>query len=149
MRFPYFPDRIRKPDGSYRFIYRPVVPVEIAGSATSRTFDSLLDSGADVTIFPASLAETLGVALDGLPVMRGAGMGGGRLEYQLATVKLRLSDGRDEYIWCTKVGFTESFIKRPVAGRLGFLHFFDLCLFGDRRQIEILPNAAFPGGPEP
>ena len=51
---------------SQRFgtILKPIIPVRISGPARSINIFMLLDSGADLSILPYSVGETLGLQLD-------------------------------------------------------------------------------------
>ena len=71
--------------------------------------------------------------------------GGVWLRYRYAPVRLHLSDGRETYQWGAIVGFLDVPTKRALLGHAGFLEFFDAFLYGARREVEILPNAAFAG----
>ena len=72
--------------------------------------------------------------------------GGIPLTYRYAPVRLLLSDGRETCQWTAIVGFLDMPGKmRANLGHAGFLEFFDTMLYGARREVEIIPNAAFSG----
>jgi predicted aspartyl protease len=54
--------RVSRPGGE---IKSPTIPVVLAGKATKFEFAALLDSGADVSAIPKSVAELLGLDLNG------------------------------------------------------------------------------------
>lgn len=66
----------------YRLILRPVITLRIIGPKSAARWDALVDSGADETLFPLSLAEVLGVELDQELTSQAAGISGDRLEVQ-------------------------------------------------------------------
>jgi len=53
-----------------RFIARPKIKVTLIGKKASMTFLAILDSGADITIIPRSIADFLGIMYDFKSVQR-------------------------------------------------------------------------------
>ena len=45
-------------------LYRPEVTIEVIGPRRIETIQALVDTGSDETVFPASLANAIGVQLD-------------------------------------------------------------------------------------
>ena len=54
--------RVKRPDGEVK---SPSIPVILSGKATKFEFVVLLDSGADISAIPKSVAELLGLDLSG------------------------------------------------------------------------------------
>lgn len=79
---------------SQRFgtILKPIIPVRISGPARSVNILMLLDSGADMSILPYSVGETLGLELDIKTRSEVQGIGEGAVPYVLGRVDLRIGD---------------------------------------------------------
>ena len=148
MRFPYLPWVVSQPiyplGGSFVRHY-PVFNIRISTPSAAVVRDGLLDTAADDTVFPVTFAHRLGIDLSRAPVGRGKQAGGVAVPYRYATVRLRLSDGTEAYEWQAIVGFLNAPMRWPLLGQTGVLQFFDAMLRGARREVEILPNAAFAG----
>ena len=43
------------------------------------------------------------------------------------------------------VGFTSAPLRQPLLGYAGFLQFFTATFHGDREEVELAVNAAYPG----
>ncbi len=125
--------------------YRPIVPVRIFGPLGSRIYDGCLDCALDDTIFPVSLAVTLGIDLRGAAQGQARPIGGVVVPYSYAPVTLRLSDGVELCEWDAIVGFVNLPLRWALLGHAGFLDFFDTDLRGARREAVISPNTQFPG----
>lgn len=54
MKFPYV---------RYAPFYRPVIPITLRNNDAHITYETLVDTGADISIFDAELAEPLGIKL--------------------------------------------------------------------------------------
>jgi len=127
------------------------------GSAAARVFshpgrpqgswaiDSLLDSGADDSVFPEAFGAKIGLDLRHAPQGRatGATLAGVPLRY--AQVILRLTDGREFREWPAWVGFTSVPLTYPMLGFAGFLQFFNAYLLGDHEEVELTVNRLYPG----
>jgi hypothetical protein len=148
MRFPYLPVATLHPvyplGGAFLRHY-PIVPAQISGPLAVRLKDCLVDSGADDTIFPLSVAEKVGVDLTGAAVGEARRVGGGSVPYRYAPVILRLSDGQETYQWKAIVGFLDAPMRWSLLGQTGFLQFFDVTLRGAHRDTVLLPNSSFTG----
>jgi hypothetical protein len=107
--------------------------------------DGNLDNGADDTIFPLRICTRLGLNLAGAPQGEAATIGGGRLSYRYATVRLRVSDGLEAYEWEAIVGFLDAPMRWPLLGYAGMQQSFDIELLGHRREVILRPNSSFPG----
>jgi hypothetical protein len=133
--------------GSRLFHYRPVTAVRVTGPRGDRLWNSLLDTGADATLFPESAATRVGIDLAGAEerdielVGRPAPV---RCRY--ASVQLLITDGlRETYEWTAVVGFTASPLRYSILGHGGFLEFFDVEFRGADREVVLIPNRSFLG----
>jgi predicted aspartyl protease len=80
MKFPYREYVSRFAGTSdFRLILRPVITIRISGTKADARWDALVDTGADETLLPISLAEVLGVELDQEMTSEAAGISGDRL----------------------------------------------------------------------
>ncbi len=147
MRFPYLTVPALRPVyplGGIRVRHVPAIEVRLLGPGG--VFDRLcrLDSGADDTIFPEWVAQRIGLDLTNAPWGESSPVGGSALYYRYATVSLRLDDGRENCEWKAIVGFLPN-LRGGLLGVSGFFQFFDVTLFGSRRESELIPNTAFTG----
>ncbi len=126
--------------------FLPVFSVSLLHSGRMKSMDGLLDSASSDTIFPLPWARKLGIDLSRAPIGQSVQAGGVALTYRYAPVRLHVSDGRETCQWDALVGFLDVPGKmRATLGHAGFLEFFDSFLYGDRREVELFPNAAFAG----
>jgi predicted aspartyl protease len=100
MKFPYR-DYITQYPGTedFRLILRPVVTIRIAGLQAAARWDALVDTGADETLLPLTLAELLGVTLDETVTSQAAGITGDNLTIQYGEVEFQLTAGEEEVNW--------------------------------------------------
>lgn len=126
--------------------WRPLVPARIIGpTGRSRRFlRTLVDPGADDTVFPLDIASLLDVAL--LPdtghriLWRGQ-----RYPLRYGEVEFELADGVETVRWGAVVAFTPANVRYPLFGNAGSLEFFDVTFRGEQRVIELNTNSAFAG----
>ena len=121
-------------------IHRPLVALHVHSTGRSTLTDALIDTGADISIFPKFVADRLRLDLTGLPeVSVNAPLGGGG-SYRLYAVELELRRAGQVLRWKTSVGFTEHEMSYAFLGTKGFFEFFDLAYSARRQTIEIVPN---------
>lgn len=131
----------------YRLIVRPVITIRVIGPKADARWDALVDSGADETLFPLSLAELLGVRLDQEMTSEAAGISGERLKIQYGDVELRIESDQRVVAWKTTVGFVDfgsASDEVIILGRGGCLDFFTATFDGENAQLELVPNALLP-----
>lgn len=71
-------------------VLKPIIPVRIIGPARAVNLLMLLDSGADLSLLPYSVGETLGLKLDIATRSEVQGVGEGAVSYVLGEVDLRI-----------------------------------------------------------
>ena len=71
-------------------ILKPIIPVTIIGPKRSLNVFMLLDSGADLSLIPYSLGETVGIELDIENRSEVHGIGEGSVPYILSQLKLKI-----------------------------------------------------------
>jgi len=123
---------------------RPVVSIRIRGPVASRRLKSaLLDTGSQDTLFPAALAEPLGILLGGeRQTIRWRGQ---RYWVEFHTVELELGQEQVTWRWQARVGFTPAPLSYALLGHRGCLDFLDANFRGADQVVEIEVNRLFPG----
>jgi predicted aspartyl protease len=124
---------------------RPVILLSLIGPLGTHVDDALLDTGADETVFPDSVAVTLGIDLTNAPTATGAGFGMQPAAIRYAEVTVRIADNNEQREWKAWVGFTSAPLRQPLLGYAGFLQFFDATFFGLREEVELTVNPAYTG----
>lgn len=132
----------------YRLILRPVITVRIVGPKAQARWDALVDTGADETLLPLSVAKLLKVEfLEG--TSEAAGITGDKLTIHYGDVEFEISAGDETTKWRTTVGFVEFGTKDEemiVLGHGGCLDYFTATFDGERAELELTPNALLPSG---
>jgi predicted aspartyl protease len=120
------------------------VTVDVIGPAATETIQALVDTGSDETVFPASLADTIGVRLDHSSAGKAAAVGGHAVELVPGSVILQIARSGQEFRWETKVSFlaTQN-LEEEVAllGYAGFLEFFRATFDSEKHELELTPNS--------
>ncbi len=124
----------------------PIMSVRLLGPLGLFDWDGRVDSGADDTIFPEWIAQRIGVDLTKAPWGESGSVGGSPIRYRYATVTLYLTDQVESCEWKAIVGFVNlPNMRWGLPGNAGCQQFFDMALFGSRREIELRPNTASTG----
>lgn len=146
MIFPYLRYPVRQA-GKLAYVFRPVVPVDLAGPAGEIDFYGLMDTGSDDTIIPRCLATELGLDIVGTERSQVTGIGGAKVDVAEAEVEIRLSDGAESVTWNAKVGVIgeqDAGGDFVILGHGSCLEFFVASFDGDRKRLTMLPNRNFP-----
>jgi len=146
MKFPYLQYVIQ--DGPTAFVFRPVIPVDLAGPDGEIDFYALVDTGSDDTLIPRFVADEIGLKIDDDRVEEVIGIGGEKITIAHADVELRVSDGDESAFWNTSVGVigeSESGGDYVILGHKSCLEFFTATFTGGRHILELTPNNTFPG----
>ncbi len=88
MEFP-FDKKLSKRFGE---VLEPTIPVTVVGPKQDIEVLMLIDSGADISLLPASIAELIGLQLDMKNQREVYGLGEGGVPYVLSPVTLRIRD---------------------------------------------------------
>lgn len=147
MRFAYL-RYISQKNRTITHIYRPVIPVDLAGPDGEIDFYGLVDTGSDDTLIPRIVARELGLSVDEQDTSEVRGIGDEVVSVASAEVELRISDGTEFASWKAKVGIIgdeEDEGDFVILGHAGCLDFFTATFDGDRRALEMFPNIHFPG----
>ncbi len=151
LRFPYQAEPLAGPappslSPGAMARYRPLVPLRIRAPATGLFRDysqALVDTGADDTIFPLSIAQVLNVSLlPDVPVASSIRWRGSRYPIRFGSVLLEVSDGRESWSWPALVAFTAAPIRYPLLGQAGCLQYLTVTFFGPDRSFSSTPLRA-------
>ena len=148
MRFPYKLVPMWRPLyslGGRTVRPRALVNVGVQGPSNTVARRMLLDTGADECIFPDSVANRVGVDLNGTPTGSATAAGLGPLALRYAQVTLRLTDGQEFRQWSDIVGFTSAPLIYPLLDFAGCLQYFWAHFMGDREEVERTVNSLYPG----
>ncbi len=148
MRFPYR-QYISKFPGTddYRLILRPIISLRIIGPKSEARWDALVDTGADETLLPLSLAEVLKIELDQQLTSEAAGISGDRLRIYYGDVEFRVAADDEVVSWKTTVGFVEfgaADDEVKILGHGGCLDYFTATFDGEKAELELVPNGLLP-----
>jgi predicted aspartyl protease len=150
MKFPYREYISQFPGtADFRLILRPVITVRITGPTSTARWDALVDTGADETLLPLSLAELLGVELDQDATSQAVGISGDRLTIHYGDVEFQIAAESETVTWRTTVGFVEfgsSEDELIVLGHGGCLDYFLARFDGETAQLELTSNSLLPVG---
>lgn len=148
MKFLYREYLSRLPGtADFRLILRPVITIRITGPASEGRWDALVDTGADETLLPLSLAELLGIELDQETTSQAAGISGDPLTIHYGSVDFQIASDLEIVSWNTIVGFVEfgsSNDEVIVLGHGGCLDYFTAVFDGERGELEMIPNSLLP-----
>lgn len=148
LRFRYTPVSLHTPSpalGGASVRHVPLLLVRTTGLVGPVARHFRIDSGADDTILPLSMAAALGLDLTNAPTGEAESAAGTTVRYPIARVTFGISDGVKFCTWDALVGFVNTPRRTGLAGLAGFLNYFDVELFGDGHEFTLAPNAAFPG----
>ena len=73
-------------------ILKPIIPVRVVGPERGVNIFMLLDSGADISMLPYSVGETLGLEFDMARRSEVQGIGEGSVPYVLSQVRLEIEN---------------------------------------------------------
>ncbi|MBI4231368.1 MAG: retroviral-like aspartic protease family protein [Planctomycetes bacterium] len=107
------------------------MPVRTASGYADLNF--VLDSGADLTMLPASVADFLGISLDGSREVRVTGVEGPGAMAKVGELTVRIGD-RDYAIPCA---FSTNENTPFLLGRLGLFRHFNVTFDNRRRKIAL------------
>jgi hypothetical protein len=128
-------------------VRRPEVLLRVRVGKSVRSVLALVDTGADESVLPLSLAERIGAAIDTSKAVQAAGVGGQIIELLPAIVDLEVTNSLDSYKWRAVVGFARfdnAEDECAILGHVGALEFFTATFDGEAYRLTLLPNATFP-----
>lgn len=126
-------------------IARPIIALHLEASNGERVYsDVLVDTGADVTLMSADLAESLRIDLARLPEVTASSAIGGECRYRRCELMLELRRPPEIIRWRATIGFTERPMSYGILGTRGFFEFFRLEYDARAGFLIIEPNDALP-----
>ena len=136
--FPYRlqPDIDPSPAAPDEPVYRPKIPMRLAGPHGDQSLTlALVDTGADETVVPFTLAKPLRVKL-GSKVDALYGASGRPFQVRYGIVELSIGDGANVYSWQAKVAFQQG-RRFSVLGYAGCLDRLGVRFDGPNRRVII------------
>lgn len=119
-------------------MYSPRLPtiLEWENSRTPFSFPSVVDSGADYCVFPATFGERLGLQVKKGQLTRMSGFGGGGECFYHKVNVVALIDQKILRFECF-AGFSEQMNEMGIGllGRHGFFELFDEIIFDQRNKL--------------
>jgi hypothetical protein len=120
-------------------IHRPVIPFRVLGSTSGAVFYGLVDTGSDETILPRALATLIGIATDpanSVTMLTASG----EIDVGYGQVTFELGKGKNLCRWSATFGIIDQPWEKAILGHAGFLQYFYVTLFGEKKQIRFRRN---------
>lgn len=133
IKYQFLPDIFRdQKTNKLGGIYRPYVLVKLGNDKkwSNNFIKSLLDSGADNNVFPASFATEIGINYKKGTLVPVTVVGGQKVDSYVNFVKMKVENKEFE----TVIQFGEN-IQIPLLGREGFFNYFDYVKFNVKRKF--------------
>lgn len=148
MKFPYSAFISPAPDtGEEVVIFHPEVPLRIHGASGSAMYMALVDTGADNTILPLSIARGLSITTHKAKGPGATAFGGQQITLSYADVQLAIAEGGVGLRWQARVQFFDFPDVEPetlVVGHEGFLDFFTAVFDGAQMTLDLEANEDMP-----
>lgn len=150
MRFDYTTIlSIASDTGEPIVIFRPEIRFRIHGPNGAGDFLALVDTGADNTILPESIAQDLGIPLTPSIGPSATAFGGQSIALSHADVDIELVHPNARLRWAARVSFVsdEANEETLILGHQGFLEYFTAEFVGDECVLDLQPNSYLPASP--
>jgi hypothetical protein len=124
-------------------VYRPVAKLRVAGPSGETYVRLLIDTGADHTLLPMSVADRVGAHLFHDDYNSAKGVSGHEISIIPGRVQLELISDNGCYQWSAVIGFAEFASPEEecsLLGHAGCLEFFTATFDGVARVFELLPR---------
>jgi predicted aspartyl protease len=148
MKFWYTPVTTRTPDtNEEKTLLRPVIPLLVYGENDATLCSVLVDTGADNSFLPRSVADALKIPLASGEGPSPIAFGGGKVETFFSDVVLHITDGEDDCAWTARVLVFDSEDagdELVVLGHQGFLEYFRVSFDGEAGTLELEPLESLP-----
>lgn len=113
--------------------YFPVIKFSLIHKDSKLTIEALVDSGANISIFGADVAESLGINIESGKEVYLSGVGGRILGYE-HVIKFEI----DQLVFAAKVIFSREFlVSFNLIGREDVFDKFTICFDEKRKQLEL------------
>ncbi|MCH7726020.1 MAG: retroviral-like aspartic protease [Planctomycetes bacterium] len=125
-----------------------MAPLRVIGPSGDAFLWALVDTGADQSVLPRSVADTIGLTLDQSQQSWVIGFGGQQVAIVPAEVDLQLGQAGQTFHWTATaavVSFANVADEIVILGHAGCLDFFRTTFDGQGRELELVPTPQFPG----
>lgn len=148
MRFPYSSSIVGEDEnGDALVLLRPEIRVRVIGPAGSRLLWAIVDTGADYTVLPMSVAEHCGIETFGCAVPFLRTFSGDAMETRIGEATFLLRQDGQELHWRSEVQFYEfesASRETMVLGHAGFLDYLTATFDGLDAILTLEPSIALP-----
>jgi hypothetical protein len=148
MKFRYEPTYTLAPEtGEPMIVLRPEIDVRVFGPKGSGIFRALIDTGADNTVLPKSVADVCGIITDSGIGPSMETFGGHKLPTRFGNVTLEIAEGGEKVRWETRVQFFD--FDTPdsetlIMGHAGMLDYFSAEFDGWNAELTLKANDDLP-----
>jgi hypothetical protein len=128
-------------------VYRPEVKIRVRGTQSETYLRVLVDTGADHTVLPYSIAADIGAELFEDEVDAAKGVSGHEIAIIPGRVELELLDGDASCQWITVIGFAKfasATDECSIFGHAGCLEYFFATFDGHSQVVELTRRPNFP-----
>ena len=128
-------------------VYRPEAKLRISGTAGEAYVRALIDTGADHTIVPFSIAEDVGAELFRNEQDAAKGISGHEIAIVPGQVELELLGDTESYHWTAVIGFARFATADDeccIFGHAGGLEFFLASFDGVARAVKLKCRSNLP-----
>lgn len=116
--------------------YFPVIKLSLIHKNSKLTIEALVDSGANISIFGADVAESLGITIESGKEVYLSGIGGRILGYE-HDIEMEIGDE----IFHSKVVFSREFlVSFNLVGRTNVFDKFIICFNEKGKEVELKRN---------
>ncbi len=148
MKFSYQPTYTLAPEtGEPMIVFRPEISVRVVGPTGSRLFLALVDTGADNTVLPKSVADVCGIVTDSGVGPSMETFGGHKLPTRFGNVTLEIAEGNEKVRWATRVQFFDfdtPDTETLIMGHAGMLEYFLAGFDGWNAELSLTANDDLP-----
>ncbi|MBO3842102.1 MAG: aspartyl protease family protein [Candidatus Brockarchaeota archaeon] len=117
-------------------IYRPIVELEVETRAGWITLLAYIDSGADISILPASFLKAFGVTVEEEEIREIRGIGGAKVPVIMKDVRMKIG----ELTFNSKIAIALIEDVPYILGREGVFDKFEICFRQKEKIVEFKPT---------
>ncbi len=128
-------------------VYRPEAKIRVRGAQGETYLRVLLDTGADHTVLPYSIAADIGAELFEGELDAAKGISGHEIAIIPGRVELELLDGEESCQWTAVIGFAKfasASDECGILGHAGCLEYFCATFDGESQVVELTRRGNFP-----